>query len=177
VPPALVATAAWLRRQAEHAVVFMLAAMFVAFLFQIVFRYFLGWPTGWAFEISIIAWIWVVLWGAAFVVREQDEIRFDIVYGLFPPGVRRASAVLTGVVLIALYGVSLPAVADYVAFMKVEKSAYLGIRFDLLYCVYVLFVVAVLVRYLWLVGRALRGHTPTTLVDPGAVDSSINSGR
>ena len=45
------------------------------------FRYLLGWPTGWAFELSIITWLWVVLWGAAFVVGERDEIRFDIVYG------------------------------------------------------------------------------------------------
>jgi C4-dicarboxylate transporter DctQ subunit len=100
-------------------------------------------------------------------VSERDEIRFDIVYGLFPPGVRRACAVMTGLVLLGLYGVSLPAVADYVSFMKVEKSAYLGIRFDLLYAIYVLFVVAVLVRYVWLVWRSLRGDTPSTLVDPG----------
>jgi C4-dicarboxylate transporter, DctQ subunit len=164
----LIEAAAWLRRQAEHAAVLMLVVMFVAFLCQIVFRYVLGWPTGWAFETSILAWLWVVLWGAAFIVRERDEIRFDIVYGLFPPAVRRASAVVTGVVLIVLYGISLPAVADYVAFMKVEKSAYLGIRTDLLYSVYVLFVVAVLVRYFWLVGQALRGRTPRTLVDPDA---------
>jgi TRAP-type C4-dicarboxylate transport system permease small subunit len=141
--------------------------MFLAFLCQIVFRYLLGWPTGWAFELSIVMWVWVVLWGAAFVVSERDEIRFDIVYGLFPPGVRRACAVASGLVLIALYAVSLPAVADYVSFMKVERSAYLGIRMDVLYFIYVVFVVAVLGRYVWLVWRSLRGETPSTLVDPG----------
>ena len=164
----LLAIAAWLRRQAEHVAVALLAVMFLAFLCQIVFRYVFGWPTGWAFELSIITWIWVVLWGAAFVVRERDEIRFDIVYGLFAPGLRRACAVVSGLALLALYGLSLPAVADYVSFMKVEKSAYLGIRFDLLYAIYVVFVVAVLVRYVWLVWRSLRGDTPSTLVDPGS---------
>jgi len=165
VTPRLNATSAWLRRQAEHVSVALLAVMFAAFLIQIVFRYVFGWPTGWAFELSIITWIWTVLWGAAFVVGERDEIRFDIVYGLFPPAVRRGAAVVSGVALLFLYGVSLPAVADYVAFMKVERSAYLGIRLDFLYCIYVVFVVAVLVRYLWLVGQSLRGHTPATLID------------
>jgi C4-dicarboxylate transporter DctQ subunit len=163
----VLAIAAWLRRQAEHVVVLLLVVMFAAFLCQIVFRYVFGWPTGWAFELSIITWVWVVLWGAAFVVSERDEIRFDIVYGLFPPGLRRACAVVGGLALIALYGVSLPAVADYVSFMKVERSAYLGIRFDLLYAIYVVFVVAVLARYAWLVWRSLRGSTPATLVDAG----------
>jgi TRAP-type C4-dicarboxylate transport system permease small subunit len=157
--------AAWLRRQAEHVAVALLAVMFVAFLCQISFRYLFGWPTGWAFELSIIAWLWGVLWGAAFVTGERDEIRFDIVYGLLPSGLRRLSAIVAGLALITLYGVSLPAVSDYVLFMKVEKSAYLGIRFDLLYSAYVIFAVAVLVRYLWLVWRSLRGDTPVTLVD------------
>lgn len=159
------AAAAWLRRQAEHVAVALLAVMFVAFLCQISFRYLLGWPTGWAFELSIIAWLWGVLWGAAFVARERDEIRFDIVYGLLPSGARRISAIVAGLTLLALYGISLPAVSDYVLFMKVETSAYLGIRLDLLYSVYVIFVVAVLVRYVWLVWRSLRGETPATLVD------------
>ena len=165
MPPRALATAAWLQRQADHVTVALLAVMFVAFMFQIVFRYLLGWPTGWAFELIIITWLWVVLWGAAFTVRERDEIRFDIVYGMFPPRLRRAAAVLSGLCVIGLYGVSLPAVTDYVMFMKVEKSAYLGIRIDFLYSAYIIFAVAVVVRYVWLVWRAFQGETPATLID------------
>ena len=116
--------------------------MFLAFLCQIGFRYLFGWPTGWAFELSIITWVWVVLWGAAFVVTERDEIRFDIVYGLFPPvdaprlrGAHRAGPDR------ALR--RLPAGDRRLRrFMKVEKTAYLGIRFDWLYSIYLVFVVA-----------------------------------
>ena len=39
--------------------------------------------------------------------------------------------------------------------MKVEKTAYLKIRFDWLYSIYVIFAVAVIVRYLWLAVRHL----------------------
>lgn len=168
MPPRALSIVAWLRRQADHVSVALLAVMFVAFMFQIVFRYIFGWPTGWAFELIVITWLWVVLWGAAFTVGERDEIRFDIVYGMFPPAARRAAAVVTGLCLIALYGISLPAVTDYVMFMKVEKSAYLGIRLDFMYSAYVIFAVAVLVRYVWLVWRALRGDTPPTLIDSDA---------
>ena len=31
-------------------------------------------------------WLWLVLFGAAFVVRESEEIRFDIIYGAVGPG-------------------------------------------------------------------------------------------
>jgi TRAP-type C4-dicarboxylate transport system permease small subunit len=150
----------WLARRAENVAAAMLAVMFAAFLVQIVSRYLLGLPTGWTHEISAMLWVWLVLWGAAFVVRERDEIRFDILTGSVGPRSRRIMALVAALGLIALYAVSLPAVLDYVSFMKVQRTAYLKVRFDLLFSIYVLFVVAVLVRYLWLGWRALRGEQP-----------------
>jgi hypothetical protein len=44
--------------------------------------------------------------------------------------------------------------------MKVEKTAYLKIRFDYLYSIYVLLVLAVIARYAWIVGNAMRGQAP-----------------
>jgi len=47
-----------------------------------------------------------------------------------------------------------------VTFMKVEKSAYLRIRFDWLYSIYVLFAVAMIFRQLWIGFRAIYGRAP-----------------
>ena len=55
---------------------------------------------------------------------------------------------------------SLPAVIDYVAFMKVQETSYLDIRFDLLFSIYVIFAVAAILRYLWLGWHALLGNDP-----------------
>jgi TRAP-type C4-dicarboxylate transport system permease small subunit len=153
----------WLSRRAENVLAAMLAAMFVAFLLQIFFRYVVGLPIGWTHEASVILWVWLVLFGAAFVVSEREEIRFDIVYGAVGASPRRIMAVVTAVALVALYGVSLPAVYDYVSFMKVERTAYLKIRFDLLYSIYVVFAVAAIARYLWIGWKALRGTAPEEL--------------
>jgi TRAP-type C4-dicarboxylate transport system permease small subunit len=150
-------TIAWLRRRAENVAALMLAIMFVAFILQIVFRYLLDFPIGWTSELTIIMWLWLVLWGAAFVLREAEEIRFDLIHVSVGARARRLMGVVTAVAVLLLYGGSLPATIDYVTFMKVERSAYLGIRFDWLYAMYVLFAVAVLVRYLWILGRLLRG--------------------
>ncbi|HET6520931.1 MAG TPA: TRAP transporter small permease subunit, partial [Geminicoccaceae bacterium] len=115
-------------------------------------------PTGWSSELTVICWLWLILWGAALVVREREEIRFDIVYGSVRPPVRRAMAVVTALALVGLYGWSLPAVWDYVTFMKVQRTAYLRIRYDHLYAIYLLFAVAAMVRYLSILGTALRGR-------------------
>jgi TRAP-type C4-dicarboxylate transport system permease small subunit len=162
----------WLRHRAENVIAALLAVMFLAFMAQIVFRYALNLPSGWAFELSLIMWVWLVPWGAAFVVTEREMIRFDLLYGAMGPKLRRATSILTGLFVICIYLYSLPAVIDYVAFMRVEKTAYLNIRFDLLYLIYPIFAVAVVGRYLWIVAISLRGKAPAAF-DPTKTSSGI----
>lgn len=162
----------WLYRRAENVLATMLVVMFAAFLLQIIFRYLLDLPVGWTNEISVILWIWLVLFGAAFVVREEEEIRFDLIYSSVDARARRVMFVLAAAALIGLYAISLPAVFDYVTFMKVEKTAYLKIRFDWLYSIYIIFVVATIVRYLWLSWQAVFGRAPEEF-DPTKAGSGV----
>ena len=162
---------AWLHRRAENVAAGLLAVMFVAFMVQIVFRYFLNFPIGWTSELSVVTWLWLVLWGAAFVVKESEEIRFDLVYGAAGRRARRVMGIITGLSIVILYAASLPATVKYVGFMKVEKTSYLKIPFDWLFSIYVFFLVAVIVRYLWILSHLLRGK------DPEAPDSTkVSSG-
>jgi len=150
----------WLRRRAEDIAALMLAVMFAAFLVQIVFRYAFNFPVGWTSELTVVMWLWLVLWGAALVVKESEEVRFDLLYGAVGRRGRIAMAFIASLALLTLYGASLKASYAYVAFMKVEKSSYLKIRMDWLYSIFLLFLVAIIVRYLWLLWQLLRGRDP-----------------
>jgi len=147
----------WLKRRAENVIVALLTLMFVAFLLQIGFRYLLNQPLGWTDEVTVLCWVWVVLWGAAFILQDHEEIRFDVVSSKVSPPVRRVFVFVTSVVLVVLFAWSFKATVGYVLFMKREKSAYLGMRFDYLYFIYVIFAVAIMVRHVRLAWRALRG--------------------
>ena len=151
---------AWLRRRAENIAAGMLAVMFAAFVIQIVFRYFFNFPIGWTSELTVVMWLWLVLWGAAFVVKEREEIRFDLLSGAVGRRARIAMGLVAALALVVLYGASLKASFDYVSFMKVEKSSYLKVRMDWMFSIYVVFLVAVLMRYLWILSRLLRGREP-----------------
>jgi TRAP-type C4-dicarboxylate transport system permease small subunit len=155
----------WLGLAAEAMAALMLAVMFVSFLITILFRYVLNWSSGWASELSSVMWVWLVLWGAAFVLREREEIRFDIIYGSVRPGLRRVFTVITALGVVGLFALSLPAVWDYVTFMKVQRTSYLRIRYDWLYAIYVIFAGAVILRYLWLAARAIRGDGAASPAD------------
>jgi TRAP-type C4-dicarboxylate transport system permease small subunit len=150
--------AAWLHRRAENVLVALLAVLFAAFIVQIVFRYFFNFPIGWTAELSVIAWLWLVMWAAGFVANESEEIRFDILSGAVGPRTARVMGIIVAVSIIALYVASLPATIKYITFMKVEKSSYLHIRLDFLYSAFGFYVVAVIARYLWIFWRLVRGR-------------------
>jgi C4-dicarboxylate transporter DctQ subunit len=158
--PFLEQAGGWLRRRAENLLAVMLGVMFVSFIIQIVCRYVFNFPVGWSDELSIIMWLWGVLWGAAFVLKDHEEIRFDIVHGAVGARTRRVMGIITGVAIVVLYLLSFKPTFDYVTFMKVQKTAYLKIRFDYLYSIYVLFAAAIIIRYTWLVWNLLRGKEP-----------------
>ena len=158
--PSIARVVEWIRRRAENIVAALLGVMFVAFIVQIVFRYFFNFPVGWSSELSVIAWLYMVLLGSALWLKEGEEIRFDLIAGAVGPRLRRALAVLVAVATVVLFAMALPATVRYVAFMKVESSSYLKIRLDILYSVYVVFALAVIVRYAWAAWTALRGEAP-----------------
>ncbi len=151
------AALAWLHRRAENLLVLMITAMFVAFILQIVFRYFLNLPVAWTEEVCVMAWLWGVLWGSAFVTRDEEEIRFDMVYSHVSKAKRRAFRAIAGIVFIVVMGIALPATWGYVSFMKVESTAALGIPFNWVFSVYLIFAVAMIVRHARIVWDALRG--------------------
>jgi C4-dicarboxylate transporter DctQ subunit len=160
--------ARWLRRRAENVAALLLLAMFLCFILQIAARYVFNYPLGWTDEASVLCWIWCTLWGAAFVLREKDEVRFDIIYSTASKQARRVFTVITGIAVIVLLAIALPAVIGYVTFLKVERSAYLGIRLDFLYSIYIVFSVAAIVRYAALTWRAIRGEPPDIEIGSGS---------
>lgn len=148
-----------LHRFAEGVAAALLAVIFVAFMVQIVMRYVFNAPVGWTTEVSLAAWLWLVLWGASFVLKDDEEIRIDMFADSGGPRRRRVVAAVGAVSLIVLFGLSLPASWSYVTFMKVEKSATLGVRMDIMYSIYLVFIVAVIGRCL---RQLVRGPAPKT---------------
>lgn len=148
----------WLQLGANHVLVLMMATMFVSFILQIGFRYVVSKPVAWTDELCVLMWLWGILWGASFVMRNRDDIRFDVLTGHVSRGVRRALTVVVSAVIVAILLLSLPAAWSFVTFMKVEDSAALGIRMDWFFSIYIAFVVAMVVRHAHLGIEALRNR-------------------
>ena len=79
----------WLKIGADSVSVLLLAAMFCSFMLQIIFRYIFNHPLSWTLEACLITWLWTVFWGCGLLLRDQDHVRFDILYLAAPRKLRR----------------------------------------------------------------------------------------
>ena len=164
MPSLVPAALGWLQRRAENVIALLLAAMFVTFLYQVAVRYVIanvavvpvGW-TSWTVEFVSIAWLWGILFGYAFVVRDADIIRLDILYNGLPMGVRRTFDTITSLVVAAILAYTLPKVWDYIEFMYRERTPAMRIRFMYVFAIYVPFALAVIARLLLNARDAITG--------------------
>ncbi len=155
-----------LRPLAEAVLVVMMGIMFTAFILQVVFRYVLNLPLAWSEEICNFIWLWGILWGASFVMRNHEDIRFDMLYNLLPRPAKRAATLVSSTAIIVLLVLSLPKTWAYISFMQVEKSAAMGIPMSLVFGLYAVFVVSMCVRHGGIAWNAWRNRLTEDSVTP-----------
>jgi TRAP-type C4-dicarboxylate transport system permease small subunit len=156
----------WLRRRAEDVAAGLLAVMFLTFLVQIVTRYVINYPLAWTLEVCLTLWLWLVFWGAAFILDDRDHVKFDMFYFAASTRARRIMALVTAVAILAGFLAALPATWDYISFYKIKKSAILRIRLDIVFSVYGIFAVAIIARYALRAWQLIRGRQPDSVAPP-----------
>jgi len=120
--------------------------MFLALVFQVVFRFAIGTPAAWTEEIATIAYVWVIFWGCAFSVPLAAHVAVDLVVPGFAPPVRRILYALGLAALGGLFLWALPGIADYLRFVMRERTPVLDLPFGIVYAVFLAAVVMVALR-------------------------------
>jgi len=163
-------------RAAEFIAAMVLAAIFIIFLLQIFTRYApkIAWlmpipaihqwmmslePIGWTVNLISLLWVWLILFGCAFFVRESDHVAFDIVYHAVPRAWQRYLAILTAGIMIAVMLYTFMPTWDAIfgsRLMELKKIQTLRIPVTgdkipvkWLFASYVMLMVVVILRYLW----------------------------
>jgi len=153
----------WLRARAENVAVLLLTAMFLAFVVQIFTRYVMNNPLGWTLEACLTTWLWLVFWGAAFILDDRDHVRFDVLYLWVGARMRRAFALASALAILAGFAASFPDSLDYITFYSIKSSSTLRIRLDIVFSVYAIFAVAVIARYALRAVALIRGEPLDTI--------------
>ena len=179
-------TLRWLPRLAEIVAGALLAAIFATFLLQIGSRYLpkvirgLGLedalpmlaavePLGWTLELIGILWVWVIFFSCAFVVREHEHVKFDIIYLAVPTRIRRLFALISAAAILAGMLYAFLPTWDYIDFMRMRRTStvrnpFSGDKIPLrtIFSIYAVFMLAVAARYGWQLVGVWRNGPPKT---------------
>ena len=138
-----------LKRVAELAAAAMFAAMFGAFMIQIVSRYVFNAPVSWSLEICSITYVWVVFWSCNLLLTERQHIVFDVLYRKFPLRWRRVVAMANTAMFGLVFLAATPTILEYIVSLR-RSTMILRIPYDYVYACFGVFMIAAVV------GAALR---------------------
>jgi TRAP-type C4-dicarboxylate transport system permease small subunit len=134
----------------------MFAVVFLIFNYKIFTRYFEHNEAVWADEVLVILFIWIIFWAQAFVVRDREQITFDLVYRLLPARGQRVAALVRHLLIGGVFLWALPGSLGYIQFLWREHTPVLNLPLNWVYSCFGLFLIAVVVRSL-LGARRLLG--------------------
>ncbi len=130
-----------LKQGTELVAAWLFAAMFGAFIVQVVSRYVFGDPVSWTIEICSITYIWIVFLASSTILTPRQHITFDMLYSSVGPRWKRRFAIFTTASLLAIFAVCLPTTIGYVLFTAQYHTLILHIRMDIIYSCFAIFMV------------------------------------
>ena len=133
------------------------ALMFVVFIIEIAYRYFIV-PLTWTMEFSLMAFIWTTLFGACWALRDDSHVVFGLVYDSVTPQAQRLIRIAGNGLLFIAFCIALYPSWKYVAFMGFKKADVMQISMSVVFSPYIAFLVLTIGRLgysLWADVRSL----------------------
>ena len=126
----------------------MIVTLFVAFLIQVASRYIFKNPLVWPYELSQMAYLWVITLGCNYAQRSDDNIVFSVVYDLVPGTVKKIFTVLSDAIICGVFLAVLPKVISFYEFYFTRYSTVFKLPLGLVYFGFLIFMVISILRYL-----------------------------
>lgn len=148
----------WFKKVADSFGGAIFLGLFITFLIQIAARFGFNRPLPWTDELAVILYIWAILWAAAFMVPEKEQVVFDLLWNSAGREVRRWMRIVGNTLIGGLASVAIPASWDYVHFMARESSPVLNLSFQWVFLPFVLLLVALVLKSAWGIYGAIKGQ-------------------
>jgi TRAP-type C4-dicarboxylate transport system permease small subunit len=132
-----------LRRGAQIVSVLLFSALFLVLLLSVLMRYAVGQPLEWASDAESLLFLWALFWTCAFSMRGRDHVRFDVVYVLARPAVRRTMLLFAALGGALIFASAIPGVWNYIHFLWRESTPVLRVRLDFAYSCFLIFLISV----------------------------------
>jgi len=120
--------------------------MFLTFVVQIFFRYFLNNPLTWPYEVTVFGFIWTALFGALYAKRKNSHVKFTLIYDHMSPGKQLIIRLAGNMLLLISFVMGFYPAYDYIMFLAYQKSTVLFIPYNIAYFPYLVFMAGIIIR-------------------------------
>ena len=104
----------FMQRTANAIGVLLFALLFLVFVVQVTARFAFDKPLTWTDEAAVILYLWAILWGAALVCKDRENVAFDLFYQKASASLQRAMALASCALIGVLSAWALPGSLDYI---------------------------------------------------------------
>lgn len=123
--------------------------MFSVFVIQIVARYVFNSPVQWAYEVTVMGYLWMVVLGACYAYRDRSHVTFTLVYDKLPVKGKAICGFLGNLLMaIAFVAMFLPS-CKMIGQMKIQVTSVFKIGLNIVYFPFIPFMIIILCYILY----------------------------
>lgn len=123
--------------------------MFCVFVIQIAARYLFNSPVPWAYEVTVMGYLWMVVLGACYAYRDRSHVTFTLVYDKLPVKGKAICGFLGNLLMaIAFIAMFVPS-CQMINQMKIQVTSVFKIGLNIVYFPFIPFMIIILCYILY----------------------------
>lgn len=119
--------------------------MFSVFVIQIVARYVFNSPVQWAYEVTVMGYLWMVVLGACYAYRDRSHVTFTLIYDKLPVKGKAVCAFLGNLLMAVAFAVMFMPACKMIGQMKIQVTSVLKIGLNIVYSPFIVFMIIILI--------------------------------
>ena len=122
--------------------------MFCVFVFQIAARYIFNSPVQWAYEVTVMCYLWMVILGACYAYRDRSHVTFTLTYDVLHVKGKAICGFLGNLLMfIAFVAMFVPA-CKMINQMQIQVTSILKIGLNIVYSPFIPFMIIIMIYIL-----------------------------
>ncbi|MDO4321033.1 MAG: TRAP transporter small permease [Lachnospiraceae bacterium] len=123
--------------------------MFCVFVIQIAARYVFNNPVPWAYEVTVMGYLWMVVLGACYAYRDRSHVTFTLVYDKLPVKGKAICGFLGNLLMAIAFIVMFVPSCQMISQMKIQVTSVFKIGLNIVYLPFIPFMIIILCYILY----------------------------
>lgn len=122
--------------------------MFVVFIIQIVARYVFSNPVQWAYEVTVMGYLWMVILGACYAYRDRSHVTFTLFYDMLPVKGKAVCGFLGNLLMFIAFVVMFVPSCQLISKMQMQVTSILKVGLNVVYFPFIPFMIIIMIYIL-----------------------------